>query len=264
MKATLLIPCVNFEHSLPATLEALRRWHLDSGREFQVCMIDDGSSDGTGRLLDRFAADHRGWFRSVRLPSNQGKGAAIKKGFQLVAGETEYICFTDCDLHYGLTIFSEVFLPLLQTADIVIADRSWVASSNPQSLLRRSASFTFNRLMATLTGVTFRDSQAGCKGFRASTCGPIFDLLTTDGFAFDVELLSIASYYRLRIAQVAVRFRRPREAARESSIQLGRSSMAMVADLIRINLRWKRGRYAHRVLEQRIDDHVYTIDNQEG
>ena len=196
----------------------------------------------------------------MRLGFNQGKGAAIKKGFELFATEAEFIFFTDCDLHYGLSILTEVFMPLLEHNDIVIADRSWLKSGNHDAVLRRMSSYIFNRTMSILTGVTYRDSQAGCKGFRTTACAPMFELLRTNGFAFDVEVLSIAEFYRFRIAQLPVR--KVDHLPEGTSIRFTRHLLPTVLELVRINLRWKRGYYKHPLLEKRIDDMVFVIDDR--
>jgi len=262
MKAVLLIPCFNFERGVPSMLDQVSRWHGAAGHDFLVCTIDDGSTDRTADLLQRFASEQRSWFRCIRLGINQGKGEAIKKGFELFASEAEFIFFTDCDLHYGLPILTEVFMPLLERNDIVIADRSWVGSSNHDAASRRLSSYVFNRVMSILTGVTYRDSQAGCKGFRSSACAPIFELLRTKGFAFDVEILSLARFYRFRIAQVPVRFRSTQSPPEWTSIRLLRAAVPTLLDLFRINVRWKRGCYKHPLLEKRIDDAVYLIEDR--
>lgn len=258
-KYVLLIPAYNYGHSLPNTLAALKEWHSGPGKEFHVCVIDDGSNDNTHEILEEFIGANKEWFQSLRLAHNQGKGAAIKKGFQLYATRTEYIFFTDCDLHYGLPILTDRFVPLLAANDVVIADRSWVASSNHEAVSRQLSSYIFNRLTGLFTGVNLRDSQAGCKGFSAKACAPIFDLIKTEGFSFDVEVLSMALFYRLRIAQVPVRFEQEYDFPEESSVKLFRTAMEMIWELIRINLRWKRGYYKNTILEERINETIYTI-----
>ncbi len=263
MKPVLLIPVYNYANFLPETLEKILQWQSKTKQQFQVCVIDDGSKDATPEILDNFCAEHKEWFHFLRLPANQGKGAALKKGFQLYLQKSDYIFFTDCDLHYGLSIIQERMLPALEKNDIVIADRSWVASSNHEAISRRLSSYIFNRLMGQFTGVTLRDSQAGCKGFRSQVCAPIFDLMKTKGFAFDVEILSIAMFYRMKIMQIPVRFIREHQFPEESSIKLIRSSLQMIFDLLRINLRWKRGYYKSDALEKRIDDQVYTIPSEQ-
>jgi len=48
-------------------LDKLRRWHGEGGQDFQVCTIDDGSTDATAHLLERFASEHSGWLELTPL-----------------------------------------------------------------------------------------------------------------------------------------------------------------------------------------------------
>src|SRR5207302_5658056 len=143
--------------------------------------------DGTLELLKEFGEKHTSWCEVVSLPKNSGKGAAIRKGFEAVCDRVDFMVFTDCDLHYGLNIISERVLPDLEHNDIAIVDRSWVTESKHQAISRRIASGVFKRIVSILTGVNFKDTQAGLKGFRVEACRPIFACLTLNGFSFDVE-----------------------------------------------------------------------------
>lgn len=123
---------------------------------------------------------------------------------------------------------------------------------------RRPASAVFNCCVATLAGAAFRDTQAGLKALRRDSCGPVFELLTVDGLAFDVELLLLALHYRLSsVEQFPVKITRR---TAESSLSLFGASLAMLFDLFRINFNWKSGRYRHPLLERLIEQEVYAIE----
>lgn len=272
MKVVLIIPCYNFASQLAKTFEKIEKWRSNLNFQAHVCFVDDGSTDQTWEYLSKYAAQNQTWCHTIRQSQNFGKGAAIRAGFKKMTestesaesknGEPTYIFFTDCDLHYGLKIISEKFIPSLEEGqnDVVIADRSWSASAHHASLMRKLTSGIFNRCMSILTGVSFRDSQAGLKGFRVKTCKPVFDLLTMNGFTIDVEILSIALFYRLRVSQISVKFGRNYEFPRDSSIRVLKSSFKMLLDLIRINFNWKSGKYRHPELISRVDQSLYLID----
>lgn len=260
----LIIPCYNFAAGLPRTLESIENWRRTKALGAIVHFVDDGSTDETPRLLEEFASRRGDWARVTTQPRNKGKGAAIRAGFKTAlaqdGSELRALLFTDCDLHYGLEIINDRILPGLIENDVVTVDRSWSLSAKHQSLSRRLASGSFNRAMAILTGVTFRDSQAGLKGFKIGSCRPIFELLTLDGFAFDVEALSIALFYRLRVLQIPVRFARTYEFPQTSSVRIVRSSLKMFADLIKINFNWKTGKYQNHELASQVERSVYSIE----
>lgn len=264
MKCALVIPCYNFASGLPLTFARLKAWRMkDAGNEWKVIFVDDGSSDNTLEVLRRLAAEGAGWCDYIALEKNSGKGAAVREGLKKsVRDGAEIAFFTDCDLHYGLTIITERMLPELAHADVVIVDRTWDESSRHPSLRRRFASWLFSRFVGTLTGLTYLDSQAGLKGFRLSACKDIFPLLRIESFAFDVEILSIALYHRLRVHQVPVRFNQDHGFPAQSTIKLVRTSLKMFADLFRVNLNWKRGFYDSPAMHESVDRIVYTIRDE--
>lgn len=260
----LIIPVYNFATGIDDTLDRLARWEPSlSGNSVAVIFSDDGSSDGTAaRIQARIEQDRPHW-QLHRSAVNRGKGRAIRDGIDLaLQSDPELIVFTDCDLHYGLSIIEDRLLPQLRTADIVIADRSLGDYPGNAPILRRLASAVFNRLVALLTGITFRDTQAGLKGFRVASCRPLFDVMTLDGFAFDVELLSVALYHRFRIERVPVHFI-DEAADMSSSVNLIASSLHMLKDLLRINWNWKRGRYESAELRRRNEEYAYTVRDKD-
>lgn len=89
-----LVAARNEEHGIGPALAALR--HLDYPREsLFVSLVDDGSSDRTGALLEAFADDHS-WARTIVLSHSQGKGAALNAGLAAWP-PTELVAVCDAD-----------------------------------------------------------------------------------------------------------------------------------------------------------------------
>ena len=259
----LIIPIYNFSKQLPTVLESLTDWKNSFEKnKLRVIFSDDGSTDSTYKMLVEFGSKNSEWFEAITAKKNLGKGAAIRAGFSAaLKHEPELIFFTDCDLHYGTKIISEKMIPLLKDNQIVILDRSWVKSASHQKTSRKLLTAAFKRSVSILTGVNYSDTQAGLKGFQAKNCKPIFEKLTLNGFSFDVEILSIALYYRFRVAQVPVAFSENHNFPTSSTISFFKSSFFMLCDLFRINWNWKRGIYKSDELKKSIDDQVYKITN---
>lgn len=256
----LVIPVFNFARGIEQTLQRLDHWEKQlADVSVNIVFSDDGSEDGTGEIIDAFITAVRPQWWLLRATKNQGKGQALRAGIQIAYEcNPDIIVFSDCDLHYGLEIITERLVPRLGKADIVIADRSFSDQGNTATWVRQLASAVFNRMIAILTGVTYKDTQAGLKGFCAEACRPLFDVLTLKGFAFDVELLSVALRYRMRIEQLPVEFG-DRSMGLPSSVALIPSSLRMLLALLRINRNWKTGCYESPALRQRIEQTVYTI-----
>lgn len=106
----------NIASTVAATLTVLGGLDLDA---FEVIVVDDGSTDGTGALADRLAAEHPA-VRVVHHDRNRGYGAALQSGFG--AARLGWVCFTDGD---GQFDFTEVgtLLAAAEDVDVVIGYR---------------------------------------------------------------------------------------------------------------------------------------------
>lgn len=259
-RLALVIPVYNFAHGIEDSLNRLSQWSTAATDvAIQVLFVDDGSSDGTPDLIARFLAERPHPWHLLRSTHNHGKGHAVRQGIEAAwAFAPDAIVFTDCDLYYGLDIILERMLPLLAQSDVVMIDRSLTQRDITVPLRRRLASALFNRLAAILTGIHFKDTQAGLKGFRARSCRPLFDVLTLERFAFDVELLSVALHHQFRIEQLPIESTL-RAGDQSSTVSMLPASLQMFADLLRINRNWKTGRYESGPLRQRLQEKVYAI-----
>lgn len=259
----LIVPCYNYAAGLPHALERIAGWKEDRGLRFLLCIVDDGSSDGSQEIAARFQAAHPGWCRLVRLPVNKGKGNAIRRGTDLIAREAPFLLFTDCDLYYGLSVIEDRVLPALQAgADIVILDRSWKRQFHASSMLRKFLSYSFNHLKTILTGVTFEDSQAGLKGFRSDFLRAVLPVARINGFAFDVELLSVALQYRFRVERIPIERQIARGA--DKTTITARKAARMLWDLLRIARARYSGLYSSAYFSERIRAQVYQVREENG
>lgn len=259
MNFALVIPCYNYSSGIERTFARISEWRAIKAPLCHVYFVNDGSTDDTLFKLRAFAEANNQWCHVVNLEKNQGKGAAVKAGFMAASKQHAKIVFTDCDIHYGLDVICDRVLPGLEHNDVVTVDRSWVDEARGQRFVRRISSALFNKAAGTLTGVMLHDTQAGLKGYCAETCLPVFDLLRIKSFSFDVEVLSIALFYRLRVLQVPITFDRNYDFPQTSTIRIVRTSLKMLRDLLRINFNWKTGRYRSAVLAGNIDKQIYKI-----
>ena len=259
-RIVLVVPIYNFENWIVETLERLAQWQPNAEpSNIQIVLADDGSTDRTADLITAFIAKNQCNWTFLRSQTNHGKGYTVRRGIQAAyAYSPDFIIFTDCDLYYGLDIIRSRMVPLLEQSDIVIVDRSLGQRDLQIPLRRRLASNVFNRFVALLTGIHFKDTQAGLKGFKASSCKPLFEVLTLDRFAFDVELLSVALHNQFRIEQLPVE---SGQSIMEfgSTVSMLPSSLQMLKDLFRVNWNWKSGRYASAELQRRVQERTYAI-----
>jgi glycosyltransferase involved in cell wall biosynthesis len=107
MKISVIIPVYNCEKYLERCLDSVLRQRLDDGDELQIVTVDDGSTDSSGSILDRYAKVHSN-IQVLHQP-NQGVSAARNHGIDLVEGD--YIHFVDAD---DFLLYDNCYRVLLQ------------------------------------------------------------------------------------------------------------------------------------------------------
>lgn len=222
---SVVIPAYNEESRLPATLEALQEFL--SGREHEIIVVDDGSSDRTAEAAEEFGC------RVVRHPRNLGKGAAVKTG--VLASSGDLVLVTDADLAAPVTELPKLEKALISGADIAIGSREAPgARVKRASFKRRLAGKAFNLLVRVLTGLPYRDTQCGFKLFRGEAAGALFSLAECRGYCFDVEVLLLARKMGFRSKEVGVEWCD----APGSKVTLGRDGWRMLRELAEIRRRF--------------------------
>jgi dolichyl-phosphate beta-glucosyltransferase len=229
---SIVVPAYNEAERLPATLETLRQ---RSGSDVEILVVDDGSKDATAAVArEQLRTLSRGGL--IQLRHNRGKGAAVRAGMLEAHGRV--IAFMDADLATDLEALPAL-LDALESADVAIGSRAVEHSVvQPGTRTRTAMAHAFNRIARTLTGLTLLDTQCGFKAFRASAAQLLFRLTRIDGFAFDVEVLTLASRLGLTVAEVPVHWR----AVEGTRVRTVADSFRMTRDLLRIASRWRPDR----------------------
>jgi hypothetical protein len=197
--------------------------------ETEVILVDDGSSDGTSSIAAKLLAPlpHH---RILKLPINAGKGAAVKAGVRSARGEA--IAYMDADMAIDPRAVPLLLDGLIEH-DIVVGCRALTDSrAETTYALRSLMGLVFNRLVTAGTGLRLRDTQCGCKAFRAPVAKMLFQFLSINRFAFDVELLLRAHQLGLSITEVPVQWKH----VPGSTIQPLPDSLKMMADVLRLRL----------------------------
>lgn len=245
MRTSLIIPAYNSGNFIEGTITAAVRYLESLSEPAEVIVVDDGSVDGTSAALQRLVGRHPA-LRLVRNSTNRGKGYAVRAGVLISKGER--VVFTDADLAYPLGEIDKILAALEAGADVAVATRVAPQSRYIMSpaffnyiYTRHLGSRLFNQLVGCLLGLRVRDCQAGLKGFRRAAADLIFQRLTVEGFAFDVEVLYIARLRNLVIREVPVEYRYFSE---PSTVDFLRDSMHALIDLARMRLGGWRGIYS--------------------
>lgn len=113
VKVSIIIPVYNRQKFLPVCINSLL---AQSFKDFEICLVDDGSTDGTGLLCDKLAeTDSR--IKVLHVP-NGGAAYARQKGVELASGE--WILFVDSDDTMPIDALQRLFQATSEDTDIVV------------------------------------------------------------------------------------------------------------------------------------------------
>lgn len=242
-RLTVILPVYNEAATLPATIACVRDFAAQRP-DCRFLIVSDGSTDGSAALLAAALPEHTpapaGGVSFLAYPDNRGKGAAIVHA--MAAVDTDLVCFMDGDMAYGLDHLDEVTGALAE-ADVVIGARHESPEERRNTRkFRRFSGWCFNALVRIGLNLPYQDTQAGLKGFRLPAARLIFPRLTLKGFAFDVELLYVASLHALKVVEIPARVARSHR-KKPSNVSMTREPLRMARDLAQIRWNDMRGRY---------------------
>lgn len=206
MELTIVIPCYNEEKRLKTTLPKIRNYLLKKRFKSEIIFINDGSSDQTINILNKFAQSNRGLPFQPKLISyafNRGKGYAIKQGLLKARGESVLIC--DADLSTPIE-FVEAFLKYIKNYDLVIGSRRQRDSKIelPQSIIRSTMGKIFSRISAIILDVKVNDFTCGFKLLKHTAAKHIAQKMVINRWAYDAEMLKIAVSNNYKIKELGV------------------------------------------------------------
>lgn len=231
---SLIIPMFDESSRIEKSLRALAASSVHAPNT-ELLLVDDGSSDDTAAIAERllegldFASA-----KVIRLPTNVGKGGAVKAGVEAATGAA--IAFADADLSAPpdaiVACFEHIEMGL---ADIVITTRvhpdAVITELPPAS--RRYGGKIYNTLLRLLRLTDLADTQCGLKAFTAEAARDLFADLRIQGFAFDVEVLQRAGRRGLTVLELPIEWHHV-EASRVRPLRDG-VRMAFDAVLIRLH-----------------------------
>ena len=236
---SIVVPAFNEESRIGATLDDLSRFLAAQPWQWEVRVVDDGSADATCRIVED-------WQRRepnivLQREPHRGKGGAVKAGLLASTARFRFIC--DADLSMPVGELPRFLPPKLTDFDVAIGSREGVGARRVgEPMIRHVAGRIFNYAVQRLTIPGINDTQCGFKMFTGAAADAIFPHVTVDGWAFDIEVLSIARARAMRIVEVPIEW----HYRRESQLSLIRDGASMLRQLLRIRAQARRGAYDRR------------------
>ena len=233
---SIVVPAFNEEVRIGSTLEDLSRFLAAQSWTWEVRVVDDGSADATCRIVEE-------WHRRepnivLQREPHRGKGGAVKAGLLASAARFRFIC--DADLSMPVGELPRFLPPKLTDFDVAIGSREGVGARRVgEPMIRHVAGRVFNYAVQRLTVPGINDTQCGFKMFTGAAADAIFPQVTVEGWAFDIEVLSIARARSMRIVEVPIEW----HYRRASQLSLIRDGVSMFRELLRIRAKASRGDY---------------------
>lgn len=170
-----IVPAYNAEPTLENVVKGVRRTLPNA----MIIGVDDGSTDGSGRLLKTVADE------TIEFPQNRGKGAALRAGFDAALKHGAAAVLTiDSDGQHD-PAFATAIVGALDRADIVIGTRDLSGKAVPKH--RRIANMISSAATRAVSGGKVRDSQSGYRAMKAEVLRKVHAV--GDRYEFETDFI---------------------------------------------------------------------------
>lgn len=235
-KISIIIPSFRSVNALENNLPYLVNYLSESGKDFEILVVDDGSHDeGATQLVTE-----KNQAKYLTYPKNEGKGNAVRFGMNQATGDI--LIFTDADIPFEAEAIEAIIHYIeFKEFDLVIGDRGLEESDyfNKISNKRRFGSGLFTFIVGRFITTGISDTQCGLKGFKKEIAQDLFGVSKIKGFTFDVELIYISLKRNYDIKKIPVNLR----SQEGNSVNVLKHGFGMLIDLFVIKLNHIRGFY---------------------
>lgn len=200
MQISVIVPTYNEAKTIEKVLDLLltRVDHLG-----EVLVVDDGSTDETGRICREYAA-RSPKVRYIQQAVNGGKTEALKEGFKQSTGEI--VIVQDADLEYDPGEINAVAEPIMSgVADVVLGSRFLVRKASRSLYFRH---YLANKLITftsnVFTDLNLTDVETCYKAFRGDIIRNM--IITSKRFGFEIEAVAKVAKMKYRVYEVPISY----------------------------------------------------------
>jgi len=203
-RALVIVPTYNERENIERLIATV----LAQDASLEILVVDDGSPDGTGEIVDRIAAANPR-VHATHRPKKLGLGTAYLTGFRwALERDYAYVFEMDADFSHDPAHLPQ-FLSAIQSCDLVLGSRyrnGRVTVVN-WPMTRLLLSYCANIYARVVTGLELGDATGGFKCFRRSVLEAIpLDQVRSNGYAFQIEMSFRAVRKHFRITEIPIVF----------------------------------------------------------
>ena len=158
---TIIVPLFNEAESLPELVRWIDRTLDGRGWEYEIIMVDDGSTDGSWKVV-RELAEADGRIHGIRFRRNYGKSAALYHGFKAAGGNV--VVTMDADLQDSPEELPEMYRMVTEDGWDVVS--GWKQHRQDNKLTKNLPSKLYNATARWITGIHLHDMNCGLKAYR--------------------------------------------------------------------------------------------------
>lgn len=188
-KLSIVIPAYNEGERIYENLLEMSKLLSSFVTDYEMIVVNDGSKDNTEGEIRRASETVKN-IVSAGYQMNRGKGGAIKEGVKCATGD--YIAFLDADMDLSPMHLKDFLAKMEETsATAVIGSKMHKDSKVNYPLPRKIMSLGYFLLLKMLFRLNIKDTQTGVKLFEADALKKVMRQVSTDGFAYDIEILAL-------------------------------------------------------------------------
>ena len=225
-RALVIVPTYNERENIRPLIDSV----LSKDPRIDMLIVDDGSPDGTGAIVDEVAAESGRVF-ALHRPRKMGLGTAYLNGFQWALERGyDYVFEMDADFSHNPDHLPE-FLRRIEDADLVLGSRyrNGKVTVVNWPMTRLLLSYTANIYARAVTGLQLFDSTGGFKCFRRKVLETIdLSAVKSNGYAFQIEMSFRAWKKGFRIVEIPIVFVDRTEGESKMSKRIVREAVWMV------------------------------------
>jgi dolichol-phosphate mannosyltransferase len=225
-RALVIVPTYNERENIRRLIDSV----LSQDDRIDMLIVDDGSPDGTGAIVEEIGASNPR-VHLLSRPKKMGLGTAYVAGFRwALARDYAYVLEMDADFSHDPAHLPQ-FLAAIENTDLVLGSRYQEGRVTVVNwpINRLILSYLANMYARAITGLHVWDATGGFKCFRRSVLEAIdLDHVRSNGYAFQIEMTFRAVRKHFRITEIPIVFVDRTEGTSKMSPHIVREAVWMV------------------------------------